>query len=185
MNAIDLKVGNIIMYNKDMYRVVSTEHVKPGKGGAFIQVELKNLKNNTKLNERLRSDQSVEKINFDSRKCQFLYKNGNVLELMDIQSYEQFTMDSSVLGEDMCFLQDNMDVTVEYADNQPLFINLPENVVLEVTETQPFIRGQTAKSSFKPAILSNGITIQVPEFVTPGEKIIVSTKTKLYLERYK
>ena len=185
IGANEIKVGNLIRYKNSMYRVVSTEHVKPGKGGAFIQAELKDIKTGTKLNERFRSDQTLDKVLFESKPAQFLYKTGKDLEIMDLESYEQYTLPVSMLSGAEEFLTDNMELSVDYADGEVVSISLPQNVVCKIKETQPFIKGQTVKSSFKPALLENGLTIQVPEFIESGEEIVVSTERMEYLERAK
>jgi elongation factor P len=185
VSAIELKVGNLIRYKNSMYRVVSTEHVKPGKGGAFIQAELKDIKSGTKLNDRFRSDQVVEKIMFESKKSQYLYKNGDDLEFMDLESYEQFTLPASMLSGPVEFLVENMELMVDYADGEIVSATLPQNVVCKIKETQPYIKGQTVKASFKPALLENGLTVQVPDFIESGEEIVVSTVSMEYMERAK
>ena len=185
ISAIEMKVGNIIRYKNSMYRVVSTEHVKPGKGGAFIQAELKDIKNSTKLNDRFRSDQIVDKVLFESKKAQFLYKNGSDLEFMDLDSYDQFTLPDSMLSGPVEFLTENMELTIDYADNEIISATLPQNISCKIKETQPYIKGQTVKASFKPAILENGLTVQVPDFIESGEEVIISTDTMKYIERAK
>lgn len=185
ISAIEMKVGNLIRYKNSMYRVVSTEHVKPGKGGAFIQAELKDIKTGTKLNDRFRSDQIVDKVLFESKKAQFLYKNGTDLEFMDLDSYEQFTISANMLSGPAEFLVDGMELNIDYADNEIVSATLPQNVVCKIKETQPYIKGQTIKSTFKPALLENGLTVQVPDFIESGETIIVSTVSLEYMERAK
>lgn len=185
VSANEIKVGNLIRYKNSMYRVVSTEHVKPGKGGAFIQAELKDIKSGTKLNERFRSDQTLDKVVFESKNSQFLYKTGNDLEFMDLTSYEQFTLPSSLLSGPVEFLEENMEIMLDYADGEIVSATLPAKVKVVIKETQPFIKNATKTSSFKPAILTNGLTVQVPEFIESGEEIIVSTDTLEYVERSK
>ena len=185
ISAIELKIGNLIRYKNDMYRVVSTEHVKPGKGGAFIQAELKGITTGTKLNERFRSDQVLDKVLFESKPAQYMYKNGEDLEVMDLESYEQFTIPVSKLSGPEQFLTDNMELSVDYADGEIVSVSLPMSVVCKIKETQPYIKGQTVKSSFKLALLENGLTVQVPEFINSGEEIVVSTITMEYKERAK
>jgi len=185
VSAIEIKVGNLIRYKNSMYRVVSTEHVKPGKGGAFIQAELKDIKTGTKLNERFRSDQTLDKVLFESKSAQFLYKNGDDLEFMDLESYEQFTLSSNLLSGPVEFLEENMELMLDYADGEIVSATLPSKVKVKIQETQPFIKNATKTSSFKPAILVNGLTVQVPEFIESGEEIIVSTETLEYVERAK
>ena len=185
VSAIELKIGNLIRYKNSMYKVVSTEHVKPGKGGAFIQAELKDIKTGTKLNDRFRSDQTVDKVLFESKPANFLYKDGKNLEFMDLETYEQFTIGEEKLSAPAEFLTENMEVSIDYADGEIVAVDLPINVECTIQETQPFMKGQTVKSSFKPALLTNGLTVQVPEFIESGENIIVSTLTMEYVERAK
>ena len=185
VSAIEIKVGNLIRYKNSMYRVVSTEHVKPGKGGAFIQAELKDIKSGTKLNERFRSDQTLDKVMFESKPAQFLYKNGQDLEFMDLESYEQLALSDKLLSGPVEFLEENMELMLDYADGEVVAANLPQKVKVQIKETQPYIKGLTVKSSFKPALLTNGITVSVPEFIDSGEEIIVSTESLEYIERAK
>ncbi len=196
VSAVELKVGNLIRYEDSIYRVVKLEHVKPGKGGAFMQTELKDIKNATKLNKRFRSDQVLDKIVFESKKVQYLYKSGNDLEVMDLESYEQSTISSSLLSAPVEFLEDLtkatnltgdgvVELTIDVADEDIVSVNLPQSVVCKIKETAPFFKGQTAKSSYKPALLENGLTIQVPEFIESGEEIVVSTLNQEYVERAK
>ena len=185
VSAIELKVGNLIRYKNSMYRVVKTEHVKPGKGGAFIQAELKDIKTGTKLNDRFRSDQTVDKVMYESKPAQYLYKNGNDLEFMDLESYEQFALPATMLSGPVEFLQENMELMIDYADGEIISATLPQNVVCTIAETQPYIKGQTVKASFKPALLTNGLTINIPDFMDAGEDIVVSTTTMEYVERAK
>lgn len=185
ISAIDIKVGNILFHKNAMYRVSDIEHVKPGKGGAFMQVEMKGIQNGTKLNERFRSSEEVEKVNFESKKMQYMYTDGDNLEIMDPQTYEQISARKTLLTGPEEFLSDGLTLTVDFADENAIAINLPESVVATVLETQPYIKGQTAKSSFKPAVLDNGVTVQVPDYLGIGEKIVVSTAKLEYLEKYK
>ena len=136
ITANELSVGNLIRYKNSMYRVVSTEHVKPGKGGAFIQAELKDIKTGTKLNDRFRSDQVVDKVMFESKNAQYLYKNGNDLEFMDLDSYEQFQLPASMLSGPVEFLVENMEVMVDYADGEIVSATLPQKVQCKIKETQ-------------------------------------------------
>ncbi len=185
VSAIEIKVGNLIRYKNSIFRVVKTEHVKPGKGGAFIQAELKDIKVGTKLNERFRSDQTLDKVLAESKVAQYLYMSGDALECMDMETYEQFSASSSLLSAPAGFLTDNMELTIDYADGEIVSVNLPEKVVCHIEETQPYIKGQTATSSFKPAKLDNGIIVKVPEFIASGEDIVVNTNTLEYVERAK
>ena len=186
ISAIEIKVGNLIRYKNSLYRIVDTEHVKPGKGGAFIQAEMKDIRSGAKLNERFRSDATLDKVVFESKPAEFLYKEkNNDLVIMDPATYEQFTLPSNMLCGHIEFLKDGMELTVDYADGEVVAVTLPQKVSVTVAETQPFIKGQTVKSSFKPAVLTNGLKVAVPEFIENGEEIIVSTETLEYVERAK
>lgn len=187
VSAIEIKVGNLIKYKNSLYRVVSTEHVKPGKGGAFVQAELKDIKSGTKLNERFRSDQTLEKAIFESKPAQFLYMSGDDLEVMnmDPDSYEQITIPKNLLSGPVEFLEENMELMLDYADGEIVSVALPQKVRVKIQETQQYVKGQTAKPSFKEAILTNGAKVKVPDFIESGEEIIVSTETLTYVERAK
>jgi len=183
INGNEIRIGNIIEHNDGLWLAVKTDHVKPGKGGAFAQVELKNLRNGSKLNERFRSADKVERVRLDQKKQQFLYENDGRLVFMDNDTYEQIELDADLLGERRPFLQDGMTVEIEYHMEEPLTVKLPEKVVCEIVETEPVVKGQTAANSFKPAILDNGVRTSVPPFVGVGEKIEVMTDTAAYVSR--
>jgi elongation factor P len=183
VNGNQVKPGNVLEHNGSLWVVVKTDHVKPGKGGAFAQVEMKNLMNGSKLNERFRATESVEKIRLEQKDFQFLYEQGDQLVFMDDETYEQLELQKDFVGERAAFLQDGMIVTVELHEEKPIGISLPDHVVLEVTESEPVIKGQTATSSYKPAILSNGVRCMVPPFISVGEKILVDTNEITYLRR--
>ena len=181
--ASEIRVGMLIEYKNDLWQVLKTQHVKPGKGGAFAQVEMKNLRTGSKLNERFRSDDKVEKARLDQKDQQFLYENGAMLVFMDMETYEQIELQSDLLGERRPFLQDGMMVTIEYYGEEALNISVPQKVTCVVKDTEPAIKGQTAANSYKPAILDNGLRIMIPPFVGPEESIIVNTETFEYSER--
>ncbi len=183
INGNEIRHGNVLSHKGGLWVAVKTNHVKPGKGGAYAQVELKNLVDGTKLNERFRSSETVERIRLEQKDYQFLFAEADMLTFMDTESYEQIELASEFVGERAQFLQDGMKVTVESYEGKPLGISLPEHVTLEVTETEPTIKGQTASSSYKPAILENGVRVMVPPFVTTGEKIIVDTNEVTYVRR--
>jgi elongation factor P len=170
-------------HNEGLWIAVKVNHVKPGKGGAFAQVEMKNLRTGSKLNERFRSDDKVEKARLDQKDQQFLYENGAMLVFMDMETYEQIELQSDLLGERRPFLQDGMMVTIEYYGEEALNISVPQKVTCVVKDTEPAIKGQTAANSYKPAILDNGLRIMIPPFVGPEESIIVNTETFEYSER--
>lgn len=183
INGNEIRPGNIIMHKGELWVAVKTVAVKPGKGGAFNQVELKAVEGNTKLNERFRASETVERVRLEQKDHQFLYEADGMLSFMDTQSYEQLELPTEFVGDRAAFLQDGMTVTLEMHEGRPLGISLPEQVTLEITETEPTVKGQTAASSYKPAILDNGLRVMVPPFVSVGEKIIVNTETTEYVRR--
>lgn len=183
INGNQIKPGNVLEHNGSLWAVVKTDHVKPGKGGAFAQIEMKNLLNGSKLNERFRATESVEKVRLEQKDFQFLYEQGEQLVFMDEETYDQLELQKEFVGERAAFLQDGMKVTVELHEEKPIGIKLPDYVTLEVTEAEPVIKGQTATSSYKPAMLDNGVRCMVPPFVAVGEKIIVDTAEIIYVRR--
>ncbi|MEM6624250.1 MAG: elongation factor P [Pseudomonadota bacterium] len=183
INGNEIRRGNIIEHNGGLWVAVKTDHVKPGKGGAFAQVELKNLRNGSKLNERFRSADKVERVRLEQRDQQFLYENDGMLVFMDTDTYEQIELPADILGEARPFLQDGMTVQIEYYDAEALSAALPEKVVCKVAETEPAIKGQTAANSFKPAVLDNGVRIMIPPFVEVETDVVVNTETFEYVER--
>jgi elongation factor P len=180
-----IRIGNIIEHQKRLWRVVKRAHVKPGKGGAFVQMELKDIISGTKLNERFRSGESLEKIRLDQKDYQYLYMDDQFITLMDNESYEQVQIDKDLLGEQEQFLQDGMLVTVESHEGSSVSITLPEDIILEVVETEPVVKGQTAASSNKPAVCDNGLRVMVPPFIEVGTKIVVKSADGSYVERAK
>ncbi|MFN3228772.1 MAG: elongation factor P [Asticcacaulis sp.] len=184
INANTIKPGMVLQHDNGLWAVVKTAHVKPGKGGAFAQVEMKNLVTGTKLNERFRSDDTVERVTLEQKDHQFLYAEGDMLVFMDQDTYEQIELHKDWVGEERVqFLQDGMVVVIESHEERAIGISLPETVVLEIVETEPTIKGQTASSSYKPAIASNGMRIMIPPFMGTGEKVLVSTETCEYMRR--
>lgn len=183
INGNEIRPGNVIMHKKELWVAVKVSHVKPGKGGAFAQVELKGIISNTKLNERFRSAETVEKIRLEQKEYQFLYAQDDMLVFMDNETYEQLELMSDFVGDRAQFLQDGMNVKVESHEGKPLGVELPQFVTLEVKETEPVVKGQTAANSFKPAILENGVKVMVPPFVNEGERIIVDTGEITYFKR--
>ena len=183
INGNEIRPGNIIEHDGGLWQAVKAEHVKPGKGGAFAQVELRNLRNGSKLNERFRSADKVERVRLEQKDQQFLYESDGILTFMDSETFDQITLQADLLGEARPFLQDGMTVTVEYYEEEALSVRLPERVTCMIVETEPVVRGQTAANSFKPAKLDNGVRVMVPPFVGEGEAIVVSTETFDYVER--
>ena len=179
----EIKTGMIIEHKDDLWSVLKTQHVKPGKGGAFNQVELKSFKKGTKLNERFRSDDSVERAILDEKKFNFLYEDENNCHFMDQTNYEQIAINKSLLEEKNKLLKENMEVSVHFYEDQPLSVELPKSVELIVANTDAAIKGQTASSSYKPAILENGINITVPPFINAGDRIVLNTRTLEYIKK--
>ena len=183
INGNEIRPGNVIQHNGSLWAVAKLQHVKPGKGGAFAQVELKNLLNGSKLNERFRSSETVERVRLEQNDYQFLYKADGMLVFMNTDSYEQIELQSDFVGERTAFLQDGMMVVVESHESRPIGVRLPDQATLEVSETEPVVKGQTAASSNKPAMLENGVRIMVPPFVEAGDKIVVDTNEVTYIKR--
>ena len=183
INGNSIKPGNIIEHQGKLWRAVKTMHTQPGKGGAYLQVELKDIRTGTKLNERFRSSEMVEEIHLDKKDFQFLYASGDMLTFMDMENYEQIELASDFVGDQAQFLQDGMKTLVQLHEGKPIGIKLPVQVTLTVTEADPVMKGGTAAPSFKNAVLENGMRIQVPPFVGTGEKIIVATEDGSYVRR--
>jgi len=185
INGNEIKVGNIIEHKNRLWAAVKTEHVKPGKGGAYAQVELKDIRSGTKLNERFRSSETVERVRLEEREFQYLFADGDQFTFMDQETFEQINLGNDLIGDQSVFLQEGMVVTVSTYENEVIAMSLPDYVTLEVDETEPVIKGQTATSSFKPAMLSNGVRVMVPPFIDAGTRIVVSTIDSSYVERAK
>ncbi len=183
INGNEIRPGNILEHDNGLWVAVKVDHVKPGKGGAFAQVELRNLRTGSKLNERFRSADKVERVRLEQKDQQFLYENDGMLVFMDNQTFEQIELPAEILGDRRPFLQDGMTVQVEYHDEEALSASLPQKVVCKVVETEPVVKGQTAANSFKPAVLDNGVKVMVPPFVGQDEDIVVNTETFEYSER--
>jgi len=183
INGNEIRPGNVLEHDGGLWIAVKVGHVKPGKGGAFAQVEMKNLRNGSKLNERFRSADKVERVRLDQKDQQFLYEQNDMLVFMDSETYEQIEIPADILGERRPFLQDGMTVHIEYYEAEPLSMQLPDKVTCTVVETEPAVKGQTAANSFKPATLDNGVRVMIPPFVGQDEAIIVSTETMEYVER--
>ncbi|MCH2548569.1 MAG: elongation factor P [Alphaproteobacteria bacterium] len=182
----EIRPGNVIEHQSRLWRAVRIQHVKPGKGGAYLQVELREVRDGTKLNERFRSAETVERVRLDQKDYQYLYSDGDQFTFMDQETYEQVTLDSSIIEpEQSQFLQDGMSVTIESYENSPIGVSLPEKVTLGVAEADAVVKGQTASSSYKPAVLENGIKILVPPHIESGTRIVVSTSDATYVERAK
>ncbi len=183
INGNEIKPGAILEHDNGLWAAVKVNHVKPGKGGAFAQVELKNLRDGRKLNERFRSEDKVEKVELDMKDQQFLYETDGRLVFMDAETFEQVEIDADLLGDRRPFLQDGMTASVEYYGEEALNVRIPQKVTCRVVETEPVQNGQTASKSFKPAILDNGVRIMIPPFVGADEDIVVHTELMEYSER--
>ena len=181
----EIKPGMIIEHRNDLWSVLKAQHVKPGKGGAFNQVELKSVKKGTKLNERFRSSDSLERAVLDEKKFNFLYEDENNCHFMDQTNFEQIAINKSLLGEKNKLLKENMAVNVHFYEDQALSVDLPSSVELTIINTDATIKGQTASSSYKPATLENGINITVPPFINSRDKIILDTSTLEYIKKIK
>ena len=183
VNGNEIRPGYILEHDSGLWAAVKVNHVKPGKGGAFAQVELKNLRDGRKLNERFRSEDKVERVTLENKDQTFLYETDGRLVFMDSETYEQTEIDAELLGDRRPFLQDGMMATVEYYGEEALNVSLPQKVRCQVIDTEPVQKGQTAANSFKPAILDNGVRIMIPPFIGPEEFIIVHTELMEYSER--
>ena len=179
----EIRPGNVIQHKGALWVAVKTQHVKPGKGPAYAQVELKNAIDGTKLNERFRSSETVERVRLEQKDYQFLYADGDMLTFMDMDTYDQMALPRDFLEERAAFLQDGMKVTVESHEGKPIGITLPDQVTLEVVEAEPVVKGQTAASSYKPAKLENGVRVMVPPFIGVGERVVVDTNDPTYVRR--
>ena len=183
INSVEIRPGNILEYQGGLWRAVKIQHTQPGKGGAYMQVELKNLIDGRKTNERFRSAESVEKVRLDTRDFQFLFAEGDQLTFMDKLNYDQVSLPRDLLGDAAEFLQDGMDVVMETYDEKPISVQLPDTIEAVIRDTEAVVKGQTASSSYKPAILENGVRVMVPPFINAGTKIVVDTYEREYVRR--
>ncbi len=183
INGNEIRPGNVLEHEGGLWAAVKIDHVKPGKGGAFAQVELKNLRDGRKLNERFRSADKVERVRLDQKDQQFLFEADDMLTFMDTETFDQIALPADLLGERRPFLQDGMTVQIEYYGEEALSVSLPQKVTCKVVETEPVVKGQTAANSFKPAVLDNGVRVMIPPFVGVDEDIVVNTETFEYTER--
>ena len=181
--ASEIRVGMLIEYKNDLWQVLKTQHVKPGKGGAFAQVEMKSVNKNTKLNERFRSSESVEKASLDETKFNYLYGDETDYYFMDPKTYEQINIKKETIGEKGKMLTENLEVSISFYNEKPLTVELPNQVTCTIDTTDVALKRQTVSSSYKPATLDNGINIQVPPFIESGDKIIVDTRTMEYIKK--
>ena len=183
IGAGEIRVGMLLEYKGDLWQVLKTQHVKPGKGGAFAQVEMKSVNKNTKLNERFRSSESVEKASLDETDFNFLYEDETNYFFMDPKSFEQIEIKKETVGEKGKLLTENLKVSVSFYNESPISVDLPNQVTCKIESTDAALKGQTVSSSYKPAILDNGLNIQVPPFIEAGDKIIVDTRNLEYVKK--
>tara|TARA_A100001011_G_scaffold215666_1_gene223618 strand:- start:1465 stop:2025 length:561 start_codon:yes stop_codon:yes gene_type:complete len=183
INAGEIRVGMLLEYKNDLWQVLKTQHVKPGKGGAFAQVEMKSVGKSTKLNERFRSSEPVEKAVLEETNFNYLYSDENNYFFMDPKTFEQVEINKNIIGEKGKLLTENLEVSVNFYNEKPISVDLPNQVESKIISTDAAIKGQTVSSSYKPAILENGIKIQVPPFVDTGDVIILDTRTLEYIKK--
>jgi elongation factor P len=183
ISGVEIRPGNILEYEGGIWKVAKIQHTQPGKGGAYMQVEMKNLIDGRKTNVRFRSADTVEKVRLDTKDFQFLYAEGEDLVFMDKDNYEQITISKAVVGDDADFLQDGMDVVLELWEERPISVELPENIEATIVEADAVVKGQTASSSYKPAILDNGVRVMVPPHITTGTRIVVHVADREYVRR--
>ena len=183
INATEIRVGMILEYKNDLWEVLKTQHVKPGKGGAFAQIEMKSLNKNTKLNERFRSSETVEKAILEENKFTYLYQDEENYYFMNPKNFDQINIKKDIVGEKGRMLTENLEVTINFYNNKPLTIDLPNQINCKIETTDVALKGQTVSSSYKPAVLDNGIKIQVPPFIESGDEIIVDTRSIEYIKK--
>ena len=183
ISGVDIRPGNIIEYEGGIWRAVKIQHTQPGKGGAYMQVEMKNLIDGRKTNVRFRSAETVERVRLDTKDFQFLYREGDQLTFMDTETYDQVSLPSDLLGDAAAFLEDGMDVVMELYEERPISVQLPTQAEAVIAETEAVVKGQTASSSYKPAILDNGVRVMVPPHITAGTRIVVDVYEQEYVRR--
>jgi len=183
INAGEIRVGMLLEYKNDLWQVLKTQHVKPGKGGAFAQVEMKSVNKNTKLNERFRSSETVEKASLNEIKYNFMYEDENNFFFMDPNSFEQIEVKKDIVGEKGKLLTENLEVSVSFYNELPMSVDLPNQVQCKIESTDVALKGQTVSSSYKPAILDNGLSIQVPPFIEAGDEVIIDTRNLEYIKK--
>ena len=185
INGNAIKEGNVIEHNNGLWLAVKVGHVKPGKGGAFAQIELKNLRDGSKLNERFRSSESIERVILDEKKTNYLYEDENNYIFMDAITYEQKYISKDIIGEKGLFLKDGMEVILNLFEDETISVQLPDTVIMEVVEADAVVKGQTASSSYKPGIIENGLRVMVPPHIEVGTKIVIKTEDFTYVEKAK
>ena len=183
INASEIRVGMLLEYKDDLWQVLKTQHVKPGKGGAFAQVEMKSVNKNTKLNERFRSNETVEKASLEEINFNYSYEDEDNFYFMDPKSFEQIQIDKGLIGQKGKLLTENLEVLINFYNDKPITVDLPNQVKCEVISTDVALKGQTVSSSYKPAVLNNGLNIQVPPFIESGDEIFVDTRNLEYIKK--
>jgi len=183
INASEIRVGMLLEYKNDLWQVLKTQHVKPGKGGAFAQIEMKSVNKNTKINERFRSSETVEKASLDENNFNFLYDDENSYFFMDTKSFEQIEIKKEIVGEKGKLLTENLEVLVSFYNDKPISLELPNQVTCKIETTDVALKGQTVSSSYKPATLDNGINIQVPPFIESGDVVVIDTRNLEYVKK--
>lgn len=181
ISGVDIRPGNILEYEKGIWKVVKIQHTQPGKGGAYMQVEMKNLQDGRKTNVRFRSADTVERVRLDTKEFQFLYEDGDTLVFMDNDNFEQINLPTDLLGDARPFLQDGMPVTLELWEERPISVELPPQIEATIVEADAVVKGQTASSSYKPAVLDNGVRIMVPPHIESGTRVIVDVYEQSYV----
>jgi len=183
INAGEIRVGMLLEFKNDLWQVLKTQHVKPGKGGAFAQVEMKSVNKNTKLNERFRSSETVEKASLEETNFNFLYKDDSNYFFMNPKSFEQIEIKKDIIGDKGKLLTENLEVSVSFYNESPISVDLPKQVQCKINSTDVALKGQTVSSSYKPALLDNGLSIQVPPFIEDGDNIIIDTRNLEYIKK--
>ena len=183
INATEIRVGMILEYKNDLWEVLKTQHVKPGKGGAFAQIEMKSLNKNTKLNERFRSSETVEKAILEENKFNFLYEDEQNYYFMNPKNFDQINVKKNIIGEKGRMLTENLEVSINFFEETPISVNLPNQITSKVQSTDAALKGQTVSSSYKPAVLDNGLNIQVPPFIEAGDNVIIDTRNLEYIKK--
>lgn len=185
VQANTVRAGHVLEHNARQYTVLGIEILQPGKGGAFVQVEMRDLKSGNKTNVRWRTQETVERLHVDEKEATYLFGDGDNITLMDKETFDQFTVPRELLGEPAKFLQDGMELTVDTVEGAPVAVHLPQQVTMRIEQADPVVKGQTASSSYKPAVLENGVRVMVPPHVESGTRIVVSTADGTYVERAK
>ena len=183
INAGEIRIGMLLEHKNDLWQVLKTQHVKPGKGGAFAQIEMKSINKNTKLNERFRSNETVEKASLEETNFNYLYEDDQNYFFMEPKTFEQIEIKKNIIGEKGKLLTENLQVTISFYNDSPISLDLPNQVTCKINTTDAALKGQTVSSSYKPAILENGLNIQVPPFVESGDKIIIDTRNLEYVKK--